>query len=282
MWPTVAQAFPGITAKFEGYVPFMYADIKGLVTTGAGNLIDSPDAALALPWQRPDGSRASSSEVTSAWHAVKNRTDLNSHGGWAYKDVTDLRLSDEAIDQLVSEKLASNDYTIRQQFSNYPYWPADAQLAINLLAWARGPGNFHGSFPRFSQALDEGNYAGAAPESQLNAVGNAGLVPRNDMMYALFTNASRVMNEGRPLDQFYDPDLVANASAPHHSGNVSAYAGSVKKNPSAIVIALALLSVGGASYYAFSNWKKLSKPLKVIYGAGIARGAYEIHSLLGG
>ena len=40
MRPSVFAAFPGFITRFEGRLPFMYLDTKGLVTTGVGNLID--------------------------------------------------------------------------------------------------------------------------------------------------------------------------------------------------------------------------------------------------
>jgi hypothetical protein len=47
----------------EGRVPFMYLDVKGLVTTGLGNLIDSTGDAEQLAWQHADGTPASTDEI---------------------------------------------------------------------------------------------------------------------------------------------------------------------------------------------------------------------------
>lgn len=51
---TVRQAVLDVWNDFnrplEGRVPYMYLDVKGLVTTGLGNLIDSTADAEQLAW----------------------------------------------------------------------------------------------------------------------------------------------------------------------------------------------------------------------------------------
>ena len=101
MRQAVANKWLSINSQWEGYLPYMYLDVRGLVTTGMGNLIDPISLATALPWQRADGSPASQSEIVAAWQAVKARTDLESGYGQAYAQVTSLRLSKEAINALV-------------------------------------------------------------------------------------------------------------------------------------------------------------------------------------
>ena len=49
MRESVRRGFIGFSAPFEGRLHYMYLDVKGLVTTGVGNLIDSVGAAQALP-----------------------------------------------------------------------------------------------------------------------------------------------------------------------------------------------------------------------------------------
>lgn len=251
MWQSVIQAFPGVTARFEGYIEWMYLDIKGLLSTGVGNLIDTVNDALQLPWLRPDGSRASSSEITSVWHIVKAAPPAMNAS--FYAKLSDLRLADTDIDILVAEKLASNEYKIRQQFVNYDKWPSDAQMAINLIAWARGPSGFHNAFPRFSQAMDEDRFAAAAPESQMDATGNAGLVPRNDLIYALLMNAQRVVDERHPYDQFLDKSIVQGSTVPHHTLALH------PQSKSQLLTVIGILSVGVGMYYILNNLKRIKR-----------------------
>src|SRR6478735_8862 len=101
MWQSVIDAFTDFSVKFEGKVPHLYLDIKNLVTTGVGNLVDPVGAALSLPWVMPDGSRASAAEITAQWHALKARPDLSKlHYRYA-APITTMRLTEDGIAQLV-------------------------------------------------------------------------------------------------------------------------------------------------------------------------------------
>ena len=198
MRPSVAAAFPEFTKSFEGYVPFMYGDVKGLVTTGVGNLIDPVQYAMGLPWL-VDGdptNPADDAAIIAAWHAVKARTDLTQHGGMAYAGVTNLRLTNAAIDQLVRSKCESNEAALAQRISNWALLPAAAQLAVLSMAWACGPWFV---FPKFLAALKVCDYVTCAVECQMDATGNPGLVPRNRANARLFGACA----------QGGDPDVLA-------------------------------------------------------------------------
>lgn len=66
MYQSVRDYFNTFQTKFEGYLPFMYLDVKNLVTTGMGNLIDPIGAASSLPWvHKSDGSPASPEEIAA-------------------------------------------------------------------------------------------------------------------------------------------------------------------------------------------------------------------------
>jgi hypothetical protein len=185
----------------------MYLDIKGLVTTGMGNLIDPIGAALELPWKRPDGSLASQNEVRAAWNLVKSRVDLAPKYGTAFAGLTNLRLDKDGIEQLIARKLRQNEDYLRRRFAGYDRWPADAQLGLHSMAWAMGPG-FH--FPAFDAAVNREppDFDAAARASHMNAAGNAGLVPRNTANFALFTNAARVLERGADPAALYWPGEV--------------------------------------------------------------------------
>jgi GH24 family phage-related lysozyme (muramidase) len=70
MKTAVAAIFPTFTERFEGHCTFLYCDVKGLVTTGRGNLVDPMSLALPLPWQI-DGSPATEAQVVDAWRPSK-------------------------------------------------------------------------------------------------------------------------------------------------------------------------------------------------------------------
>jgi hypothetical protein len=227
---SVLQAFPSFSTGFESRLPFMYLDVKNLVTTGIGNLIDPVAEALVLPWKR-DGSLVSRDEIQNAWNTVKSRTDLAPRGGGAFAGVTTLRLDQGAIDNLVAEKAHANDAMIRSQFPAYDTWPADAQLAIHSDAWAQGA-SFRGwphlvaalnaSPPDFMAAagppgLGSAAEAGANPalrgQAWLNDAGNPGLRPRNIANKILWQNAARSLAGGfDPETLLYPAEIPAGAT----------------------------------------------------------------------
>jgi len=204
----VRDAFVGFTEPFEGRVAWMYLDVRGLVTTGIGNLIDPVAAALALPWQRPDGSRATLNQIQDEWIAVKGRTDMAKRGGGAYAAITSLRLSDAAIDALVSARLDRMVQVLEAAHPCFASLPADAQLAIVSMSWAMGPA-FH--FPRFWAAVTAGDYKTAAAECTINPqVGT--IIRRNDANRRLLISAGEAVRLGLDPDFLHWPSPLAPCS----------------------------------------------------------------------
>ncbi|GAB2816909.1 hypothetical protein GCM10022221_13470 [Actinocorallia aurea] len=206
MRPSVQEAFLPFTTKFEGRVPIMYVDVKGLVTTGVGNLIDPVGLALELPFaHKGDGSPASAGEITAEWESLKaDRESLAVQGWRACVDRTDLELSDADIDVLVQEKAAQFEQTLKSltpEFAGFDDWPADAQLGLMSMAWALGPAFATGGrWPSFRAAVAAADWTTAAAQCHMNDQGNPGLKPRNDADLHLFTNAALV------IDLSLDPD----------------------------------------------------------------------------
>ena len=85
---SVLTTFPSFTQQFEGRIPFMYVDVKRLVTTAVGNLIDPLSTALdyhrrVAPFVlRSDVSTAASDhDVAADWDTVKADPTLPKRGG---------------------------------------------------------------------------------------------------------------------------------------------------------------------------------------------------------
>mgnify|MGYP006266444431 CR=1 FL=1 len=255
MRASVLQAFPGFTAGFEGRLPFMYTDNKGLVTTGVGNLIDPIAAALVLPWKRSDGNDASQDEISAEWHKVKDAYPAVQ--STADRSLATLHLEPADIDRLVASKAKSNEDVIRGQLPGYDSWPADAQLAILSMAWAQGP-SFH-SWPHLLVALgastpdflaaagNPGNASsdtGARGQAWLNDVGNPGLRPRNLANKVLFQNAARVQVAGGDYERLWYPTEVAEGAVPSGGGGW--------KTVGEIALFLLLVGGGAAALAAFT------------------------------
>jgi len=186
---SVLRAFFDWNVPMEGYLTFMYLDVKRLVTTGVGNLVDPIDYAEVLPWRKLDGTLASVSEVRSAWNKVKNDKTLNElNGGAQYGALTQLRLSRQDVEVLVRRKLLANDSVMRDRFKDYESWPADAQLGVLSLAWAAGP---RFAFPKLEAAAAKKDFRGMADECSLK-----NNPKRSKAQKQLFLNAAKVVANG--------------------------------------------------------------------------------------
>jgi len=266
MRQAVLDAFPGFTTPLEGRIPYMYPDTYGYITTGVGNLIDTTPhsnavthTALSLPWvHKSDGQPATADEIAADWQAVSDNADLyHSGGAGAFASLTQLRLTDDAIDTLVRNKLASN---WQQAVSVYPdaeNWPADAQLALMSMMWAMGmPGSHfpkftsavNGNPPDFNTAAGPPGDAGADPsrrgQAWINDSTNPGVRPRNLANKQLFTNAQAVLDNGVNPDVLYyskGPDDGQRVDVPTSDNPVSVRSGLI------VGIGLAL-SIGGIVY----------------------------------
>jgi GH24 family phage-related lysozyme (muramidase) len=185
---SIRDGFLAFSRPLEGRVPWMYLDIKGLVTTGVGNLIDPVGLALKLPFvHKGDGSPASEVEIRAEWQRLKDDQSLAQKRYTACEAITDLRLTDASIDELVLAKFDSNDRALRQAFSNWNDWPADAQLGAHSIAWA-GAG-FPTKWKNFRAAAEAHDWKTAAAEAHIDETGNPGIKARNEANAQLFHNA---------------------------------------------------------------------------------------------
>lgn len=180
--------------QFEGRVHTMYQDVKGLITSGVGNLMDcstpcaNPMAlALAVQWLKPDGTVATPDEVTTEWRRVKAMPKGLFYTKYATPDA--LHLSDATIDALVIKQLDANAVILQKFFPDFAAFPAGAQRAILSIAWAVGAG-FPPKWPKFSAAVKAHDWTTAAEEGTLSTVGNAGVAKRNDANKAALLEAA--------------------------------------------------------------------------------------------
>jgi hypothetical protein len=209
MLSAVQSSFPTFSQQFEGRVAYMYVDVKQLVTVGVGNLIDPVAVAQALPFRfknkpgiNAPGSPATPDQITAEWQTIKNDLSLATRGFKACEPITQLELSDDAIDALIIDRLTKNESFLKRQqwFQNFETWPADAQLGLLSMSWAMGPGG-PGAFPQFRAACQNLDFKTAAAECKMNEAGNPGLIPRNQANVTLFSNAAIVL-AGGPQSSF--------------------------------------------------------------------------------
>jgi GH24 family phage-related lysozyme (muramidase) len=192
---SVRDAFVDFTTPLEGNLSWPYGDVKGLVTCGLGLLIDPIETAIGLPWTILGLRPASPDEIREGWNAVKARVGLTQHGGMSYKNVSHLRLSQDAITALVNKRLAVDEENLLHFFPQWADFPSDAQLGILSLAWAMG-GAFAHKFPAFKRAANSGDWVTAAAESHISD----GSPARNSANHWLFISAACVVADGGDFD----------------------------------------------------------------------------------
>lgn len=191
MHPTVERFFPAFTERFEGKIPWMYLDVKGLVTTGVGCLLPTPQHATEVEWYYKNGQAAGRAAIIDEWLRVKRSAWLATAGARAAESVAQLRLHNETIARLTRTRMESMETTLRREWPTWDSMPADAQLGILSMAWAMGPA-FRRGWPRFAAYVEAGDWMGASRECLMRTAGNPGLVPRNKANQLAFELASTI------------------------------------------------------------------------------------------
>jgi GH24 family phage-related lysozyme (muramidase) len=209
MYDSVRTHFADFNKPFEGNVPWMYLDVKGLVTVGVGNLIDPVSLAMSLPFiNKNSKAKASGSEIAAEWKLLKSNTELAKKGHRACEALTNLRLTEEGIASLIESRLVANEkYLVEHFFREFDQWPADAQLAALSMAWALGAG-FPKSWPRLTAAIVDGKWSAAALSCRMSEKGNPGVKPRNDANQVLLNNAANVVALGLEPSVLYYPEVL--------------------------------------------------------------------------
>lgn len=208
MRPSVQAAWPVVAREHEGALPFMYLDTVSKVTAGIGTLLDDgsgqpPESCMSLPWTTVDQGVervATRAEIASAWAVVKSRTDLAPRGGYAFRDVTTLRLDDRTIDGLLTAKTLEFWSVLSAQLVDLEEWPADAQLALIDMAYQLGPRFMGPRWPNFTAAAHASDFAACADHCSVRQAS----VERNTHRKRLYRNAATVVELGIPPAKLWD------------------------------------------------------------------------------
>lgn len=208
MYPSVHAAFVPFNAPFEACVDYLYLDVKGLVSSGLGNLLEPIGCVQRLDFVHPDGRYASQFEIMGSWRRVK-QSDLDPlDGGEQYAKLTTIRLTRESLDALIEQKLRSMEANVRIHFRNWASLPADMQLLILCMAWAMGPG-FPDKFPKFTAAVNAEEWATAAAECLMDEKDqNDSFHRRNAAHLVLARNAGVVAAQQMDRTKVYYPTVL--------------------------------------------------------------------------
>lgn len=201
MRASVLASFIDFSAKFEGICPWMYLDVKGLVTIAIGNLIDPAPLALSLPFMK-GAVPATKAEIQAEWESVKKLQNMAKLGGGVFARVTKLRLTKDDVEKFVLRKLHEIESELKILYPEWEEWPADAQLGLLSLSWAAG---VHAHFPKLEAAAEKQDWTICAHECHMDDTHNPGLTPRNVANVHLFQNAARVKAFGLDPSVLYHP-----------------------------------------------------------------------------
>jgi GH24 family phage-related lysozyme (muramidase) len=159
----IADYFDDLVA-FEGLIPWLYCDVRGLTTTGIGNLVASPAACAKHPWRhQADGRAALPGEAETLWAHTTDayRKDLCPA---AYRNISDLRLTKDYIQGLVAVRLETEFIPgIGKLCHDFDAWPLPARQAIVDMAYNLGVGGL-AHFHNLIAACQAHDWATAAKE----------------------------------------------------------------------------------------------------------------------
>lgn len=201
-------------SAYEARANFMYVDVKGYVTTGVGNALFNPEAAILLDWRHPNGDKATQEQVRSQFIAIRDNVPARQMFYTYQKQFTTIRISEDDIDRLVVAKLLEHHKHLTSQYPEFEAWPLDAQWATHSMAWACGSAFSVPSdrdpyrFVKLGKLLRAKDFAGAVSQCHMNENGNPGLKPRNIANKLMFDNAAYVQDIGMDYGRRYWPDAA--------------------------------------------------------------------------
>lgn len=174
--------------KHEGYANHMYVDQKGKVHTGIGFNIDSIECALRYRWLRnSDNKRATQDEVKKEWNRIHALAPKYSGtGARKIKRHTTLHLTNAEIMKKFMQKARRRQRSLKTIFPSFGAFPADAQLAMQIHAWAIEPVKLLADWPEYTAACRKRNWKVAAAQAHWRNM----KPERYEGMKVMFNNAA--------------------------------------------------------------------------------------------
>lgn len=165
----------------EGCISHLYLDTVGKVTVGVGNMLPTSEAAAQLPFfVRDTGSPASEEEIRAEFNRVADK-DPARLASW-YKQYTNLDLSEEAIDQLLDQRIGDFESGLLRDFEAYDEYPEAAKIGLMDMAFNLGNSGLVNKFPTFTNAARTKDWETCATECQRRDISDE----RNEEAIELF------------------------------------------------------------------------------------------------
>jgi hypothetical protein len=207
MWPSVMQTLPTFLGE-EGWIPILYPDSKGIITTGLGHVVGdgrnwdgSTADALSCGFTRKDtGQPATKEEIFQDWKLIQDNPGWSKvftgskehHHNRPLWDQTIVELSDQAIRALIERDARRFEDGVKRNpewYSTFDEWPADAQLGLIAICWACGIPTPANHWIKFPAACKERNWK----EMAANCTGKDITEKRNRITQQAFENAANMM-----------------------------------------------------------------------------------------
>lgn len=166
---------------FEGSVPWMYLDTKGIVTVGVGCVLGGPGEATNLPFVGRGSSKLQfKSRVESDYVRVRASKDgIGKSAAW-FASVTSSRLQEGDIRSLFDKRVDAFVRIIARSLPSFVSFPLPAQVALLDMAFNLGGYALVSKWPRLMDACTRQDWqaaqhdcvrTGVQPERNMTTVG---------------------------------------------------------------------------------------------------------------
>ena len=148
---------------FEGSIPWMYRDTRGLATVGVGQMLPSAASAQALDFADSAGAPATPAAILADFHRIQAMAPaMNAN---AYRTASSPLLPDDAISSLLLQRVTEFDGQLAARFGSYGNFPDAAKLGLLDMIYNLGAHGLFSGFPTFMTFVDRTDWANAALQS---------------------------------------------------------------------------------------------------------------------
>jgi GH24 family phage-related lysozyme (muramidase) len=173
------QIYRSLIKSGEGSIPHMYLDTVGKVTVGVGNMLPDIKSSLLLPF-RVDDSPAEQVDIQKDFSNVL-ALSKGKYAGF-YGQYTKCRLSTDAINALLDERLQEFEGYLKTSFADFDNFPEKVKKGLMDMIFNLGYSGLKNKFPNFMKHALAQNWQGCADECKRKGIRDK----RNEEVKALF------------------------------------------------------------------------------------------------
>lgn len=140
--------------------------------------------------RRASGDLASEDEIRAEFELIAGMEASTEHTAEYYEDFTELYLSQDAIDRLVTDHMRGDFPALLRLYPEFGNLPLSAQIALWDMIYNLGPAGLAG-FQLLRQAIHDGDWEEAARQSHRLRISD----DRNDFVFDLFMDAAETAAE---------------------------------------------------------------------------------------